>query len=111
MTERVLKIAAGSSNEVVRKLRESGVRVVHRTGDTVVIDATSTTDLSNEITHQLEEVDTQSITPEHVADLATVEDQDIASLALQLRQSAEFQHLLMHRENKDEDWGAIFNQY
>lgn len=104
MKEHLLKIVEGDPAEIVQQLKENGVQVLHRFGDTLVVEGETAPDLTAEVSRF-----TRAIAVEPLVEApAEVSDENIALLAFQLRQTVEYRRSKEERETKGDEWGGIF---
>ncbi|MGH1540550.1 MAG: hypothetical protein ACRBHB_09020 [Arenicella sp.] len=104
MKERLIKISGNDPIKAMQELKELGVQVLHRSGDTLVIAADEQTSLTADVARIGRAVSSQPlvITPN------AIDDADLTLLAFQLRQTDEFKRGKKQRETDGEDWGEIF---
>jgi hypothetical protein len=106
MKERLLKIVAGDPAKVIQRLKEKGVRVLHRFGDTIVVEGELSPQLTTEFLSS-----TRAIPTEPLAEApADASDEEVALLAFRLRQTEAFRRSKAKRATEGEDWGTIFER-
>lgn len=105
MKEHLRKVVNGEPTAVVEMLRRNGVRVLHRFGDTLVVEGDSVPELPGDTQRatQAVRVDALTETP------AQLRDEDIGLLAYRLRQTAAYRRAKEQRPDVGEDWGVIFD--
>jgi hypothetical protein len=106
MKEQLLKIVGKDPAEAVQALKDKGVQVLHRTGDTVIVEGDLPPNLAGEIAGF-----TRVIAAEPAAGTsAAANDRDLHSLAFRLRQTEAFRRSKLKRVTEGEDWGEIFKR-
>jgi hypothetical protein len=106
MEEHLLKIVDGDPAEVVQRLKEKGVRVLHRFGDTLVVEGKPAPELETELSKFTREIPATPL----AAAPAGARDEEILKLAFQLRQTEGFRRAKRERATEGGDWGEIFER-
>ena len=102
MKEHLLKVSAGDPAEVAKRLKQKGVRVLHRFGDTLVVDGEPNPKVVAEISPSI-----QAIQPP-AQSTREVSGKEIALQAFRLRQTEAYRRSKTHRKSEGEEWDAIF---
>lgn len=104
LKEHLLKIEHGNPAKLVQQLKEKGVQVLHRFGDTLVVEGKPAPGFTAEVL-----LSTREIVAEPLSE-APVEanDEDIALLAFRLRQTENFRRSKKKRTTEGESWGEVF---
>ncbi|MBI3940202.1 MAG: hypothetical protein HY315_05160 [Acidobacteria bacterium] len=106
MAEHLLKIVDGDPAEVVQRLKEKGARVLHRFGDTLVVEGAPAPEITAEVLRF-----TRAVAVEPLVEApAEASDAEVAWLAFRLRQTEHFRRSKMERVTEGEDWGLIFER-
>ncbi|MBL8398256.1 MAG: hypothetical protein JNL84_08960 [Candidatus Accumulibacter sp.] len=106
MKEHLRKVVQGRPEEAIALLRRRGVRVLHRFGDTLVVEGESVSDPTGEV-----ECATRAVTVEPLAAVpAELRDEDLALLAHRLRLSEGYRRAKERRPDVGEDWDVIFHR-
>lgn len=105
MKEHLRKVVNGEPTAVVEMLRLNGVRVLHRFGDTLVVEGDPVPDLPGDTRRATQAVRVDALTEAP----AQLRDEDIGLLAYRLRQTEAYRRTKEQRPDVGEDWGVIFD--
>ncbi|WP_300454448.1 hypothetical protein [Accumulibacter sp.] len=106
MKEHLRKVVQGRPEAAAALLRRRGVRVLHRFGDTLVVEGNTVSDPTGDVERATRAV---AVEPLAVAP-AELRDEDLALLAHRLRLSAGYRRAKERRPDVGEDWGVIFER-
>lgn len=105
MKEHLRRIVNGEPLAVVEMLQLNGVRILHRFGDTLVVEGESVPDLPGDTQRATQAVRADALTETP----AQLRDEDIGLLAFRLRRSEAYRRAKEQRPDVGEDWGVIFD--
>lgn len=106
MKEKLLKVPEGDIAQLTQRLKEKGVRVLHRFGDTLVVEGEPASNLLAEVSPSIRAIPSEP--PAEAA--ADVSDKEISLRAFQLRQTQGFRRSKSKRATEGDDWDSIFER-
>ncbi len=105
MKEHLMKIVDGDPVEVIQQLKEKGWRVLHRFGNTLVVEGDPLPSSAAEALRLTK------VTAEPLIEMpADVSNESLGLLAFRLRQTEDFRRSKKERANEGEDWGEFLER-